>query len=435
MTNLTKTSVDKQDKRLYTESDLAHIAQMAAQAAIQQMLHAPPNLDNRIIENAVCSSDGEGELNMCSTFRETYSYTDEQGNIQSIRFSGRNKKETDAKFQDFLCKPKEKQPVPTLQEYVDSTYRPSFINGLAATTKSNYERYLQLYILPFMGGLPMDTITLATIQSFYDWLASAKSHGHKQDINEKSIDRVGGLLKRILTIATEMKIIQESPFKAKLLSNNGKPAGHHKALPDQEVDRVKREVPLLQVEQQRIYMGFLIYTGLRREEILGLGWEHINLQEGCGNVKRVVVYPDNNQPVIKENPKTEHSERSFIIPQPLLDILLPIENKTGYVVHGEDNQKPMAMSSFGKMYRRAFSALGIEQYNNHDWRTTFGTQMKESGLTSAQVADLMGHADTRMVETVYARRRHEGVMKHKNTLEDLNRAYARGTSVTPKTAV
>ena len=45
-------------------------------------------------------------------------------------------------------------------------------------------------------------------------------------------------------------------------------------------------------------------------------------------------------------------------------------------------------------------------------------------MTSAQVADVMGHADTRMVETVYAPRRHEGIMKHKNTIELLNNNYA-----------
>ncbi|MBR3739459.1 MAG: site-specific integrase [Clostridia bacterium] len=428
----TKSSVDNFNQPMYTEAELERVAKIAAQTAIQQILHAPPNLENQIVESEICSSNKEGELNM---YRESYSYIDEQGNPQTIRFNGRNKKDTDGKFQEFLCRPKEKKPVPTITEFIDTTYRKSFINKLAATTKSNYERYLQLYILPFMGEKPMDELTLATIQEFYDWLANASSHGAKQDINEKSIDRIGGLLSRILSIATEMKIISESPFKAKLLSNNGKPSGHHKALPDKEVDRVKKEVPLLKDEQQRLYMGFLIYTGLRREEILGLGWEHINLKEGYGTVQRVAVYPDNNRPIIKDNPKTKHSERSFIIPQPLLDILLPVENKTGFIIHGEDCSRAIAMSSFGKLYRRAFEILGIKGFNNHDWRTTFGTQMKESGLTSAQVADLMGHADTRMVETVYARTRHEGVMKHKNTLELLNQEYIRGNSVAQKNTV
>lgn len=45
--------------------------------------------------------------------------------------------------------------------------------------------------------------------------------------------------------------------------------------------------------------------------------------------------------------------------------------------------------------------------------------MKEYGKTSAEVADLMGHADTRMVERVYARTRHEGVMKHLYAVEKI----------------
>ena len=48
---------------------------------------------------------------------------------------------------------------------------------------------------------------------------------------------------------------------------------------------------------------------------------------------------------------------------------------------------------------------------------------KESGLTSAQVADMLGHSDTRMVETVYARTRKESVMKNGSMVEKLNQQY------------
>lgn len=69
----------------------------------------------------------------------------------------------------------------------------------------------------------------------------------------------------------------------------------------------------------------------------------------------------------------------------------------------------------------AFKKLGIYgKYSNHDWRSTFGSQLKEQGMSSALVADLLGHADTRMVETTYARTRHEGVMKQRQAVENLN---------------
>ena len=37
-----------------------------------------------------------------------------------------------------------------------------------------------------------------------------------------------------------------------------------------------------------------------------------------------------------------------------------------------------------------------------------------------------------MVETTYARTRHEGVMKHQKTLEMLNSAYRIGSNVAPE---
>lgn len=67
-----------------------------------------------------------------------------------------------------------------------------------------------------------------------------------------------------------------------------------------------------------------------------------------------------------------------------------------------------------------FCHLGLKGYSDADFRTTFGTQMKEMGKTSAEVADMMGHADTRMVERVYARTRHEGVMKHLSAVEEIS---------------
>ena len=41
-------------------------------------------------------------------------------------------------------------------------------------------------------------------------------------------------------------------------------------------------------------------------------------------------------------------------------------------------------------------------------------------MASSAIADLMGHADTRMVERVCTRRKKEGVMKHLSALEARN---------------
>ena len=156
-----------------------------------------------------------------------------------------------------------------------------------------------------------------------------------------------------------------------------------------------------------------------------------NRHRHFGEVRRVVVYPDKKQPVIREKTKTKASTRDFIIPDALYEILAPLRQESGYVLHGRDPEKPCYHATLRRTYRNAFKALGIYNlYNNHDWRATFGTRLNEANLSSAQVADLLGHADTRMVETVYAVTRHQGVMKHQNLLNTIN-PYALGTAEAP----
>ena len=406
--------VDKILTPLYTPQQVEDIARRAAQYAVEQA-----NLENLIQQDVVADA---GDENMASNHKERYYYTTHDGSVESKIFYGKSKKETDMKFKAFLCEHLiEKPHAPLLSDFVNEKYRKSFMRNLAPTTFANYNTYLDRYILPVLGNKHMDMITVVDIQDFYDWMASAKKHGCKKNLNADTITRVSGLLGRLYTIAKDMKIVDDNPIKKSLLTNDGESSGHHIALPDDEVLAVKKAIPLLKNEQQRLYMGLLVYTGMRREEIVGIGWEHIRLDEGYGCIRRTVTYPDGKIAVVRNCAKTKSSIRDFILPDPLIDILRPCAKASGYIIHGRDPNQPASLSTVKRLYRSAFKALGVSDYNNHDWRATFGTQLKESGLTTAQVADLMGHADTRMVETVYAPSRHEGIMKHKNTLNILNK--------------
>ena len=358
---------------------------------------------------------------MPSVYQETYHYLRKDGTPSTIRISSGSKQEADAKFQQFLFEQFTSKPqTPTLKEFVEKRYRPGFMRKLSPASVSNYNTYLNCYILPVLGEKRMGDITVEDVQYLYDWMANAKEHGARQDLVCDTINRVGGLLNRIYNIAKDLKIVDDSPVKKTLLSNDGDPSEHHEALPDDLAAHARAKVPEIEDERQRLYMGLLCYTGMRREEIAGLKWECVHLDERYGEVKRVVIYPGCKNPIIREKTKTKHSTRDFIIPEALYAIMAPLAKPSGFVIHGRDPESPAPFSTLRRTYRAGFQACGLgNNYTNHDWRATFGTQLKESGLTSAQVADLLGHADTRMVETTYARTRHEGVMKHKNAVNSL----------------
>lgn len=382
------------------------------------------HLDKLIAKHSSGHDFGKEE-EMASQHRETYYYKDSCGKILTIRIAGPNKQSTDLHFQEFLQSLGHSDM--TIAGFIEDIYRPTFIAPLSPSTVKNYNEYIHYYILPFLGEMRLDQINVAKIQQFFDWMALEKH------ITKGTIGRVGGLLSRMLKVADEMELVEKSPFKPTLLRNHGKQSGHHTPLPDEEVARVKALIPSIADPRQRLYAALLVYTGMRREEIAGLRWENVHLEDCYGEIHRVVIYPGNSTPVIKDTPKTASSERFFIIPNQLKEILEPLRHPTGYVVHGLNLEDPMSYSTMQRTYRKVFAFLGIEDYNNHDWRATYGTQLKESGLTSAQVADLLGHADTRMVETVYARSRKAGILKYKYAVEALDLPVAKLAADTENT--
>lgn len=310
--------------------------------------------------------------------------------------------------------------VQTLQQFVDETYRPSFIAGLKPTTQASYEHYLKKCILPFMGHMPLNQIALTTIQQFYDHMAHAAQHGYQKNYNEATIKRIRGLLSRIFAVAQEMGIIQDTPIKNRLLQIKAEQSGHHKALPDALISEVKQKIPTLEDPELRLYFALLAYTGMRREEILGLHWEDVDLGTGTAYVRWTVTYPKQNRPFVQNSAKSKYAIRPVLLATPVLQIMKPLAKPKGFLF-GDD--VPWCYSTFVRHFRKGKKLLGFEGYTSHDFRTTLGTQLKENGATSAQVADVLGHADTRMVETVYARTREEGIQKRRADIEKLNTIF------------
>ena len=151
---------------------------------------AEMNLDNETdthAESAPCEE--RGESSMASKFRGSYTYIDENGAEQHISFNASSKKEADKKFQLFLAEEKApKQPVQTVKEFIDSTFRPVFIENNAPTTVANYEQYIKCNIVPFVGEMPMDKVTVTTIQKFQNWMAEGKKYGKKKTLTQAQLN-------------------------------------------------------------------------------------------------------------------------------------------------------------------------------------------------------------------------------------------------------
>ena len=194
-------------------------------------------------------------------------------------------------------------------------------------------------------------------------------------------------------------------------------------------------------ETQRIldgidsYFGFfyymLVYTGMRRGELLGLTWDDLDLDAATITIVKQVVYTS-NKPIVTPL-KTESSMRTIPILPPLLAELKarrPDDWKGQYIFSAPaDPTKPMGESTLRRKemhYCKEHGFVNITEiprvsrtgahYTHKKYTMTITPHMLrhctatlcyEAGVDSRTAAALLGHSDPRITEAIYTELRQQ----------------------------
>lgn len=130
-------------------------------------------------------------------------------------------------------------------------------------------------------------------------------------------------------------------------------------------------------------------SGMRRGELTGLEWRQVHLSQ-----RLIVLDPD----------QTKAGKRRSI---PLNDAALAaIMNRWHYrAEHGDASWKHVFCRADGKpvtdiktSFNNCCRKAGIENFRLHDTRHTFAAWLVQSGVSLAQVRDLLGHSTIQMTE-------------------------------------
>lgn len=182
-----------------------------------------------------------------------------------------------------------------------------------------------------------------------------------------------------------------------------------------------------------LFAFFLLYTGLRRGELLALKWEDIDFDNRIINVRQAITYPG-NQPKVKA-PKTAAGNRKVA----LLDILanaLP-KNKHGYVFGGN---APLTASQIRIRWLEWCKEVGLAEAevkrhkgkNNrvytktkwhplvtpHQFRHEYASMLEDAKISEFDAMSQLGHASIMVTKDIYThiRERKAG----KNVADTLN---------------
>lgn len=164
-------------------------------------------------------------------------------------------------------------------------------------------------------------------------------------------------------------------------------------------------------DMERTFVNVLFYFGLRPGEALALMKKDFDFAAKTLTVSKAVTF-DVNQPILKGT-KTDNV-RTLPIPDAVCNQLRQYikDCHCPHLFHKQDNEM-ITKSSYIKMWNRIKreinSALGgdstfdlLDGLSPYTFRRNFATNLYYSNVSIKKAAQLMGHADTKMIMEVYA---------------------------------
>ena len=274
--------------------------------------------------------------------------------------------------------------------------------GVKESTFTRYHRYVEKYILPHLGALPVREIDCFCINRFGETLLSVGGM-HGAGLSPKTVTDILCVVKSILKFGRlsgypcptidGIRYPQRKQKQIQILS------GENRALLEKFVLEA----------QDNTHLGILLslYTGLRIGELCGLRWGDIDLNDGILSVRRTVeriadLDPSspNRTKVIVSEPKTSSSLRVIPLTGFLMEILRSrAQNGEKYILTGKDT--PAEPHTVYMRYRKLMRAYHLEGYSFHALRHTFATRCMEVGFDTKTLSEILGHANISTTLAIY----------------------------------
>lgn len=150
-------------------------------------------------------------------------------------------------------------------------------------------------------------------------------------------------------------------------------------------------------------LGFLLmYTGLRRGELMALRYEDIDRKAGTIAVRRKVNYAY-HPPKIEEQTKTASGMRVIPLLSPVRNVLQ--KERLGLIFHNK-NGGPLDSTAIDRLWEKFLEGTGLKgpegkKITPHWLRHTYATICYDAGVDVKSAAAFLGHKDEQITMEIY----------------------------------
>lgn len=305
---------------------------------------------------------------------------------------------------------------------------------LRQTTRANYDYTYDHYIRDTFGKRKIAEIKYSDVLYFYQYLAD------EEELSISTIESVHTLLHPTFQLAVRDDIIRKNPSDnvlGDLKKRWGKSVGVRHAL---TIAQQRKLIELLELPENlkwKPIILFLLGTGMRAGETIGIRWEDVDLEEKTISVNHTVSYCTKRKGIsetgfIVSKPKTDAGNRMI----PMLDSVYEALNEQKLIMEAMGNAPTLEVGgmtgfifynrygnlltpqSINKAIKRMCEdynlaeevaakkekreAILMPHFSCHHLRHTFCTRLCESETNLKLIQSIMGHSDITTTMNIYA---------------------------------
>lgn len=285
------------------------------------------------------------------------------------------------------------------------------------TVRNYTERYFK-NIEPIIGGKLLNNVNTIHCQTIMNRMGD---EGYKTT----TIYQAKITLYNMLDYAYQNDVILKNPCNKMVKHDVGLPSDKKQAL---TIEQQKAFCNIIKGNAYEYQYRFLMQTGLRTGEMIGLRWSDVDFDNRIITINRTMEYRHSTGEWRVGEPKSKSGYRKVPLTAEAVEILKLQKQKNCKikvvpmewidVVFLCKNGTPVKNSTYDTMLFKLCDKAGIGRFSMHVLRHTFATRCIEAGMMPKTLQTILGHSNIGITMNLYVHTTEEQKQKEIDLIAD-----------------